>query len=99
MEIDFTSTLIAATRPTIQNLTSLCQSLHSSQIPIESFLIDAGWQSINSHPDTGNVGADTIQRTLVAFEPYDGLGGSLEEVVRMIKKELPCVKDVGVWMT
>jgi hypothetical protein len=99
MEIDFTSTLIAATRPTIQNLTSLCQSLHSSQIPIESFLIDAGWQSINSHPDTGNVGADTIQRKLVAFEPYDGLGGSLEEVVGMIKKELPCVKDVGVWMT
>jgi hypothetical protein len=99
MKIDFTSTLIAATRPTIHNLTSLCQSLRSSQIPIESFLIDAGWQSTNSYPDTGNGGADTIQRKLVAFEPYDGLGGSLEEVVGMIKRELPCVKDVGVWMT
>ena len=68
-------------------------------MPIQSFLIDAGWQSINSEPNTGNIGGDTIRRKLMAFEPYDGLGASLQEVVGMIKRELPTVRDVGVWMT
>jgi hypothetical protein len=88
-----------ATRPTIHNLTSLCQSIRSARIPIETFLIDAGWQAIDSDPDASNIGADTIRRKLSAFEPYEGLGGSLKEVVGMIKTELPTVKDVGVWMT
>jgi hypothetical protein len=88
-----------ATRPTLQNLTSLCRSLKISQIPIKSFLIDAGWQSITSDPDTGDIGGDTIRRKLVAFEAYDGLGAGLDEVVGMIKKELSEVEDVGIWMT
>ena len=95
----FADSRISATRPTLQNLTSLCRSIRSSCLPIQSFLIDAGWQSINSEPDTGNIGADTIRRKLMAFEPYNGLGASLQELVGMIKRELPTVQDVGVWMT
>lgn len=91
--------VLAATRPTLQNLRSLCQSLASSGLPVQSFLIDAGWQSISSLPDTGNIGSDTIQRKLIGFEPYNGLGGSLSEVVRMVREDLPVVRDVGVWMT
>ena len=94
-----TSLQRSATRPTLQNLTSLCQSIHKSEIPIKSFLIDAGWQSINNTPDTGDVGGDTIRRKLVAFEAYEGLGAGLGDVVGMIKRELSGVEDVGVWMT
>ena len=89
----------SATRPTLQNLTSLCQALTHAQIPIKSFLIDAGWQSITSEPNTGDIGGDTIRRKLVRFEAYEGLGAGLGEVVGMIKKELNGVEDVGVWMT
>ena len=89
----------SATRPTLENLTSLCRSVHTSGIPIKSFLIDAGWQSINNTPDTGDIGGDTIRRKLVAFEAYEGLGAGLGDVVGMIKRELSGVEDVGVWMT
>lgn len=69
--------------------------------PIDTFLIDDGWQDIDiKRPRKKDDGSDYHagrEKVLRSFHPWDGFGGSLREVVDMMKER--GVNEVGVWMT
>lgn len=91
--------LLPDVRPTYSSMQQLCRSLASSSILIKSFILDDGWLSRSAGPDTGNPGADAIEKTLMHFKEWQGLGASLREIIEMVKREVPSVKRVAVWMT
>ncbi|KAK9235257.1 glycoside hydrolase superfamily [Lipomyces kononenkoae] len=81
-------------RPTNENLERLVQSLKDADLPIGSFIIDDGWQDIRK-------GMNGIPETtgLWSFEIWDGMNISFRETVDLIKRTIPTVENVGVWMT
>lgn len=79
---------------TLDLMDNLVQLLAKDQIPIGSFIIDDGWQDIRH----GLNGAKN-SRGLWDFGTWDGMTAQLSDVVSLIKKTLPTVKDVGVWVT
>jgi hypothetical protein len=66
-------------------------------IPIKTFLIDDGWQDRRSHFSDPNNPHSSERKTLYSFNAWDGLGASMNEVVKSIKDK--GVKYVGVWVT
>jgi hypothetical protein len=62
--------------------------------PIDTFLIDDGWQDVTTRPAEPS---GHRPRALRSFGAWDGLGGSIKEVVDAIKAK--GVKYVGAWMT
>ncbi|KAJ9125662.1 hypothetical protein QFC22_000624 [Naganishia vaughanmartiniae] len=90
-------------KPTMENLTNLLTSLSSAQIPIQSFMLDDGWLStrhyIDSSDGTEHDGNGGWNAALWAFEATEELGGTVQDVVKLVKEMLPTVRDVGVWMT
>ncbi|KAK9313098.1 glycoside hydrolase superfamily [Lipomyces starkeyi] len=81
-------------RPTNENLDRLVKSLKDADLPIGSFIIDDGWQDIRA-------GMNGIPETkgLWSFDIWDGMNISFRETVDIIKRGLPTVENVGVWMT
>lgn len=79
---------------TIDLVDNLVQLLRRDNIPVGTFLIDDGWQDIR-HGQNGAVKT----RGLWSFGTWDGMKSSLADTVALIKRTLPTVKDVGVWMT
>ncbi|KAL1968068.1 hypothetical protein VTN77DRAFT_2198 [Rasamsonia byssochlamydoides] len=79
---------------TIDLIDNLVQLLRRDNVPVGTFLIDDGWQDIRR----GQNGAEKT-RGLWSFGTWDGMKSSLAETVNLIKRTLPTVKDLGVWMT
>lgn len=79
---------------TLGLMDNLVQLLAKDHIPIGTFIIDDGWQDIRY----GANGAEK-SRGLWDFGTWDGMTAQLSEVVSLINKGLPTVKDIGVWMT
>jgi hypothetical protein len=79
---------------TLDLMDNLVQLLAKDHIPIGTFIIDDGWQDIRH----GGNGAEK-SRGLWDFGAWDGMTAQLSEVVSLINKALPTVKDIGVWMT
>ena len=83
-------------RLTNANMDELAHRLRqdAEHVPIATFIIDDGWQDIRQGL---NGGAET--RGLWSFDTWDGMDYSLKDLVGMLKRELPSLKYVGVWMT
>jgi hypothetical protein len=79
---------------TLDLMVNLVQLLAKDQIPIGTFIIDDGWQDIRY-----GVNGDEKSRGLWDFGTWEVMNAQLSEVVALVKKTLPTVKDVGVWMT
>jgi hypothetical protein len=79
---------------TLNLMDNLVKLLAKDQIPIGTFIIDDGWQDIRY----GANGAEKA-RGLWDFGTWEVMKAPLTDVVSLIKKTLPTVKDVGVWMT
>jgi hypothetical protein len=73
---------------------NLVQLLNRDKVPVGTFLIDDGWQDIRY----GHNGAE-MTRGLWDFGTWDRMKSSLADNIALIKKNLPTVKDFGVWMT
>ncbi|KAK1920598.1 hypothetical protein DB88DRAFT_520590 [Papiliotrema laurentii] len=69
-----------AGRPTFDNLLNLIPPF-----PIETFLIDDGWQD------------SSATRALISFQPWSGIQAPMREVINSIKSK--GVWAVGVWLT
>ncbi|EED14332.1 conserved hypothetical protein [Talaromyces stipitatus ATCC 10500] len=72
----------------------LLTKLNRDNVQVGTFLIDDGWQDIRY----GHNGSPK-HRGLWSFRTWQGMKSSLADNVSLIKKKLPMVKDVGVWMT
>ena len=79
---------------TLDLMDNLVQLLAKNEIPIGTFIIDDGWQDIRY-----GVNGHEKARGLWDFGTWDVMKAPLSDVVSLIKKTLPTVKDVGVWMT
>jgi hypothetical protein len=79
---------------TLDLMDNLVQLLAKDQTPIGTFIIDDGWQDIRY----GVNGAEK-SRGLWDFGTWEVMNAQLSEVVALVKKTLPTVKDIGVWMT
>ena len=82
-------------RLTNANMDELAHRLRqdAEHVPIATFIIDDGWQDVRQGL---NGGAET--RGLWSFGTWDGMDYSLKDLVSMLKRELPSLKYVGVWM-
>jgi hypothetical protein len=72
----------------------LVHKLAKFNIPVGTFIIDDGWQDIRY----GLNGSEKT-RGLWSFDTWEHMNSPLSDVVCLIKKTLPTVEDVGVWMT
>lgn len=89
------------------NVSALVDDLVRHDIPIQSFIIDDGWENqrtfVRVPADEGTEGNEG--RGLWDFGSHPDLGdGGLESMVEMIRTKLSSVDtaratEVGVWMT
>jgi hypothetical protein len=79
---------------TLDLMNDLVQKVAKFNIPIGTFIIDDGWQDIRY----GLNGSEKT-RGLWSFETWERMKSPLSGVVSLIKKTIPTVEDVGVWMT
>ena len=79
---------------TLDLMDDLVQKLAKFNVPVGTFIIDDGWQDIRY----GLNGSEET-RGLWSFDTWGHMNSPLSDVVSLIKKTLPTVEDVGVWMT
>ncbi|PMD62135.1 glycoside hydrolase family 36 protein [Hyaloscypha bicolor E] len=79
---------------TLNLMDDLVHKLAKFNIPVGTFIIDDGWQDIRY----GLNGSEKT-RGLWSFDTWEHMNSPLSDVVCLIKKTLPTVEDVGVWMT
>ncbi|PMD33381.1 glycoside hydrolase family 36 protein [Hyaloscypha variabilis F] len=79
---------------TLNLMDDLVHKLAKFNVPVGTFIIDDGWQDIRY----GLNGSEKT-RGLWSFDTWGHMNSPLSDVVSLIKKTLPTVEDVGVWMT
>ncbi|KAG0646377.1 putative galactinol-sucrose galactosyltransferase 2 [Hyphodiscus hymeniophilus] len=79
---------------TLDLMDDLVQKLVKFNVPVGTFIIDDGWQDIRY----GLNGSEKT-RGLWSFDTWERMNAPLSDVVSLVKKTLPTVEDVGVWMT
>ncbi|KAF8850839.1 glycoside hydrolase [Acephala macrosclerotiorum] len=79
---------------TLDLMDDLVHKLAKFNVPVGTFIIDDGWQDIRY----GLNGSEKT-RGLWSFDTWEHMRSPLSDVVCLIKKTLPTVEDVGVWMT
>ena len=79
---------------TLDLMDDLVHKLAKLNVPVGTFIIDDGWQDIRYGLNGGEK-----TRGLWSFDTWESMNSSLSGVVSLVKKTLPTVEDVGVWMT
>ena len=79
---------------TLDLMDDLVHKLAKFNVPVGTFIIDDGWQDIRY----GLNGSEKT-RGLWSFDTWERMHSPLSDVVSLVKKTLPTVEDVGVWMT
>lgn len=64
------------------------------ELPIKTYLIDAGWQDIRKVNDRPGLAS---RGQLYSFDCWDGMGAPMMDVVSSLKAK--GIEEVGVWLT
>lgn len=96
-----TTRLTPGNRPTEKTLGKLVEDLVVSEIPVQAFIIDDGWQNTRTYDRSG--GRKARRHGLWDFNAHPDLGpGGLPAAVGMIKHKLGTLPTgpfrVGVWV-